>query len=389
MQKVKFCDCVDIVGKAPKNFSGEKIYVSTGALDKNYIDFSQIEKINFASRPSRANLEVKADNIIFAKMYQTDKTLLIDEEKENYIYSTGFFAIRPKQQKITTKCLMYLIQSDEFIKQKDKYCSGATQKAITNEGLKKIEINIPPIEDQKVIAERLDKLSELIEKRKEQIKKLDLLIKSRFLEMFGTNDNEYRFSDCVLGDKIILLSDFSANGSYEKLDSNVKMYDQPNYAWMVRTTDLESQDIFNIKYIDKNSYNLLSKSRLYGNELIMCKIGSAGKMYLMPKIDKPASLGRNAFLMRFNEQDVNMIYLFTYLNTTPLQKEIQKRVKGAVTKTITKDDVRSIPLILPPIELQNQFAAFVEKTDKVKQTIKINLDKLETLKKSLMQQYFG
>ena len=98
----------------------------------------------------------------------------------------------------------------------------------------------------------------------------------------------------------------------------------------------------------------------------MCKIGSAGKIYLMPKIDKPASLGRNAFLIRFNEQTINMTYLFAYLNTHDLQKDIQQRVKRAVTKTITKDEVRSIPLILPPKSLQDEYSSFVEQIDKLK-----------------------
>ena len=144
------------------------------------------------------------------------------------------------------------------------------------------------------------------------------------------------------------------------------MYDEPNFAWMVRTTDLENENFTDIKYIDEKAYNILSKSQLFGNELIMCKIGSAGKIYLMPKINMPASLGRNAFLIRFNNQNVNMTYLFAYLNTYDLQKEIQQRVKGAVTKTITKDEVRSIPLILPPKALQDKYSAFVKQVDKLK-----------------------
>ena len=162
-----------------------------------------------------------------------------------------------------------------------------------------------------------------------------------------------------------VLTDFSSNGSYKTLDSGVTMYDEPNYAWMVRTTDLESGDMTSIKYIDESAYELLAKSKIFGSEIIMNKIGSAGKIYLMPQIDMPASLGRNAFMFRYDER-INVKFLFHLLTSDYGQREIQQYVRGAVTKTITKNDARSVLIIVPPIELQNEFEAFVEQIDKSK-----------------------
>lgn len=184
--------------------------------------------------------------------------------------------------------------------------------------------------------------------------------------MFGDDYSNAKYPIEKLGKYMTTLVDFNANGSYEKLDSNVKMHDEPNYAWMVRTTDLETQNYTDIKYIDKKAYELLSKSKIYGNELIMSKIGSAGKIYLMPKIDKPASLGRNAFMMRFDENKVNMNYLFYMLSTDFGTADIMSRTRGAVTKTITKDETRDIRYIDAPITVQNEFASFVEQIDKSK-----------------------
>lgn len=184
--------------------------------------------------------------------------------------------------------------------------------------------------------------------------------------MFGDDYSTAKYPIEKLGKYMTTLVDFNANGSYDKLDSNVKMHDEPNYAWMVRTTDLETQNYTDIKYIDKNAYELLSKSKIYGNELIMSKIGSAGKIYLMPKIDKPASLGRNAFMMRFDENKVDMNYLFYMLSTDFGTADIMSRTRGAVTKTITKDETRDIRYIDAPITVQNEFASFVEQIDKLK-----------------------
>ena len=201
--------------------------------------------------------------------------------------------------------------------------------------------------------------------------------------------NEKHWTKDDMGKYISVLTDFSANGSYAVLDSQVKMYDSPNYAYMVRTTDLENNNfVTDVKYIDENAYNLLAKSKVYGNEIIMCKIGSAGKCYLMPNLNKPVSLGRNAFLFRYNN-NINPVFIYNLLISDYGQNEISKYVRGAVTKTITKDDARKIKIIIPPIELQNKFAEFVKQIDKQKLEIQKSLEETKKLQESLMNKYFG
>ena len=363
----KFLDCISVVGTTPSRFQGKRKYVSTGAVATTEINESEVVEVTYEDRPSRANLSAESGDILFAKMQGTRKTLLLDSETEENIYSTGFYAVRANPDVITTECLYYLIDSELFLAQKDKHCSGATQKAITNGGLAKIEIRVPPLSEQGILTEKLRYLTQLIVDKRKQLELLDEVIKSRFIEMFGEpTTNEKGWTVSALGEYMTLLTDFSANGSYELLDSNVVMYDEPNYAVMVRTTDLEAGDLTNgVKYIDQAAYELLSKSKLFGGELIMNKIGSAGKIYIMPQIDKPASLGRNAFMFRFDDR-INMTYLYALLSSDYGTNEIQQYVRGAVTKTITKESTRSIRVIVPPIELQTQFATFVEQIDKSK-----------------------
>jgi len=179
MSKYNILDCMEIVGSTPEPFNNEKIYVRTGAVDINNIDYSQTELITYDSRPSRANLVAKENDIMFAKMHGTKKTLLLDKKASENIYSTGFFAVRAIEKIITTKCLYHFINSESFLNQKDKNCSGATQKAITNHGLKKIFINIPNLQEQEKLTTILDKLDNLINIRQKQFIKLDELVKSR------------------------------------------------------------------------------------------------------------------------------------------------------------------------------------------------------------------
>ena len=372
--KKRFIDCIDIVGESCKSFEGTKQYISTGAVQNGEIDKSQVEIVDYATKPSRANVQVKSGDVLFAKMQATVKVLPINEILAENIYSTGFFAIRAKKEILNSRCLTHILKSESFNCAKDKECKGATQKALNNDGLANISINIPD-ENQERIADELDQIEAAITALNRKYKLYDELVKARFVEMFGdpeTNPNGY--IKAPMGEYMTLLTDFSSNGSYKTLDSGVTMYDEPNYAWMVRTTDLESGDMTSIKYIDEAAYELLAKSKIFGGEIIMNKIGSAGKVYLMPEITMPASLGRNAFMFRYDER-INVKYLYHLLISEYGQREIQQYVRGAVTKTITKNDARSVMVVVPPIELQEKYVDFVAQIDKSKFVESLHLAK--------------
>lgn len=267
---------------------------------------------------------------------------------------------------------------------------GIAQKNLSTEWLKEYKINLPSLEEQKNIANKLDKVQKIIDIRKKQIEELDKLIKSQFVEMFGDPKlNDKNWIKAPMGDYMTVLTDFSSNGSYKILDSKVVMYDEPQYAYMVRTTDLENDDYKNnVKYITEEAYNFLSKSKVYSDDIIMNKIGSAGKVYIMPDVGMPVSLGRNAFLFRYND-DIVPLFIYYLLKSEYGTNEISQYVRGAVTKTITKDDVRKVKIIVPPIELQNQFADIVKQIDKQKFEIQKNLEEMQNLQESLMNKYFG
>ena len=107
----------------------------------------------------------------------------------------------------------------------------------------------------------------------------------------------------------------------------------------------------------------------------------------MPKLNRPVSLGMNAFLLRFNEL-IDDVFLYFQLVSPHGKREIQKRVKGAVTKTIRKDAVREVPLISPPLELQNQFAERVQAIEAQKAQAQESLAQAEDLFNSLLQRAF-
>ena len=390
MEKYKLGDICEIVsGSTPKTnideyWEGTIKWITPAELnDDTYIITDSVRKITELAVKKTGLKSFPEGTVILSSRAPIGKVAIAGCE----MYCNQGFKNLICSKKINNKYLYWFLKGNTVFL--NSLGRGATFKELSKSIVSNIEINLPDIVYQKKAVETLEKVSEIIALRKRELSSLDDLIKARFVEMFGDPaNNEKGFIKAPMGDYMTVLTDFSSNGSYKTLDSGVTMYDEPNYAWMVRTTDLESGDMTAIKYIDEEAYELLAKSKIYGGEIIMNKIGSAGKIYLMPQIDMPASLGRNAFMFRYDER-INVKFLYHLLTSEYGQREIQQYVRGAVTKTITKNDVRAVLIIVPSIELQNEFESFVEQVNKSKVKVQKALNETQKLFDSLMQQYFG
>ncbi len=158
----------------------------------------------------------------------------------------------------------------------------------------------------------------------------------------------YKKIKSIRNDQILNLyetfTDFHANGSYETIARYFELLDEPDYAYMVRTTDLERENYTDsVKYVTKEAYDFLSKSKIFGGELLINKIGSPGRTFLMPTLNKPVSLGMNLFLLRFKDSDnicEELVYLF--FNTDIGKRIIERKINGTVPLTIDKEAVKSL-----------------------------------------------
>ena len=136
------------------NYSNIKKYFSTGSIKKNI--FTPEGSYSYKSRPSRANREVFEGDVLQARMQNTNKILLVDKNLHGNLFSTGFFQFRPPKELVIPKYLYYFLSSNLFLKRKDELCGGSTQKAINDKNLEKIDIYLPPLEEQKRIVAKLD-----------------------------------------------------------------------------------------------------------------------------------------------------------------------------------------------------------------------------------------
>ena len=164
-------------------FEGIRGYVATGDMDE--VGNLSSVGVDYMGRPSRANQETKFGDVIFARMANTVKVREISKDDEKLIFSTGFCVLRPDKKEVESRYLYHYLKTHYFQRKKDNLCTGATQKAITNDKLDEIELPLPRIDIQRHIATILDKADDIRRKRQESIRLIEEYIRAVFLDMFG------------------------------------------------------------------------------------------------------------------------------------------------------------------------------------------------------------
>ena len=159
-----------------------------------------------------------------------------------------------------------------------------------------------------------------------------------------------------------LITDYVANGSFASLKANVRTYKEKNYALFVRTVDFANNFKGDLSYIDKESYDFLEKSKLYGGELMLSNIGaSIGKVFKVPHLDTPMSLAPNAIILRFFN-DITCDYFEYVFKSFVGQNYLQFLSGGAAMPKFNQTDLRAMIVPVPPIKEQERIVESVKNT---------------------------
>lgn len=298
---------------------------------------------------------------------------------EPFVPIVRLITITPIPEIVDIRYLYYVIKNYNF------KGSGTSIPQLTVPMLKTYKFPLPSLDEQRSIAAVLDKVSGLIAKRREQLDKLDELVKARFVEMFG---------DLVIGDKIC-----SNKHKIGEIASVTKLagfeftkyihYKEQGDIIMLRGLNCKKGHLVldDIKWIDKKTSDLLPRSKLYYGDILMTYAGTIGDVAMVDEDDKYHLAPNVAKISLNNKSNCNpvfLLHLFMYSNDY-----IMTFASQVAQASINMEKIRNFEYYFPAVELQNQFVSFVSQTDKSKLTIQQSLDKLEVLKKALMQQYFG
>jgi len=190
----------------------------------------------------------------------------------------------------------------------------------------------------------------------------------------------------ALGATFDVLADYTANGSFETLKNNVKYYSQTNYSVLVRTTDLDKKNFEPERFTDKQGYDFLSKTSLFGGELIIANVGSIGKVFKVPYYNMKMTLAPNTYMIKFNKK-TSQEFIYQWMLTEVFRTKLMAKVGSTTLLAINKDNLRDIILNIPKdIKEQTRISTILSDMDKEIAQLESKLEKAKQLKQGMMQE---
>ena len=353
------------------DLSPHQKYVET---TKEKISDSAVQESGIKIVP--ANTVIMSFKLSLGKTAITQKSIYTNEAIMAFI-PTGKYPVLPDY-------FYYLFSARDWTKGTNRAVMGTTLNKATLSG---VSIDVPPFDEQRRIAATLDKVTDLISKRRQQLDKLDELVKARFVEMFGDPViNPYKLPSASLSHLANIVSGITKG----RKTNGEELFEVPYMA------------VSNVKsgYIDWTTVKTIGATkseieqyRLKPFDVLMTEGGDPDKLGRGAIIQNPPKdcIHQNhIFRVRVDSSRLLPQYLEEYLQHPKAKKyflSCAKQTTGIASINMTQ--LRNLPVLLPSLEQQKKFSSFVKETNKIKSTISRSLEKLETLKKALMQEYFG
>jgi type I restriction enzyme S subunit len=331
---------------------------------------------------------VDADDFIIASSgiqvdYFEKKMGFVSSEQLPLCMNTSTIRFKSlNKDKLNIKYFMYYLKTQEFKTQLSKFITGSAQLNFGPSHIKQMNIPLPPLAIQNQIVKILDHINSLFDKRKLQIVKLDMLVKSRFVEMFGdpvTNPKgwESKRLDEITSTRLGKMLD-------TKKQTGVDIYPYLanfNVQWF-------KFDLLKLNKMDFNEADRKEFALEYG-DLLICEGGEVGRTAIWKNELSNCFFQKAIHRVRCNYDICIPEYLAWVMYYKAKLTHFDGIVTGITISHLTGEKLKSLKILLPPISLQTQFAEFVQQVDKSKFALQKGLEKLELCYKSLMQQYFG
>ena len=239
-------------------------------------------------------------------------------------------------------------------------------------------VPVPCVNEQQKISKILDEIEMLISLRREQLAKLDELVKARFVGLFES-------------------SELSGETTIEAVTEQVKVgfvgtcekhYTDESGVPMLRTGNITEKgiDLKDLKYVTREFHERNKKSQIHAGDLLIARHGSNGQANVY---SGPEAQCLNAVVIVPNQNIASSVFLAGLINAPMVKEQIERTLVGSTQRVVNTKSIANLKVRVPSTSVQRQYEEFVEQTDKSKSAIQQSLDKLETLKKALMQKYFG
>ena len=382
--KYKLGDICEIVsGSTPKTsipeyWDGDKKWITPAEInEESYIITDSARKLTELGVKKTGLSPFPEGTVILSSRAPIGKVAIAGCE----MYCNQGFKNLICSEKINNRYLYWFLKGNtEFLNSLGR---GATFKEVSKQIVSNIEINVPSIAQQEQAAIQLETANAIIRFRKQQLQKLDELVKARFVELCGDESNPYNFPIVTIEDVASVQVGVVIKPAqyYTDAGHGIKTFRSLNIGPMhIKDTDWV--------YFSEEGNRKNQKSVLNENDLVIVRSGAPGTACVITK----EYAGCNAvdiIIARPDLDKVNPYYLCQYTNLPHGKKQIEEGTGGAAQQHFNVGKYNKIRLTLPPLDQQLKFEKFVEQTDKSKLAIQQSLDKLKTLRKSLMQEYYG
>ena len=389
MEKVRLGDICNILnGYAFKSSeykeSGIRVIRITN-VQSGYIEDKDPKYYSFEKKTEIEKYMLKDNDILISLTGNVGRVGLLKKEMLPAVLNQRVACIRIKEnKKISINYVFNILNTKKFLKQCEINSKGIAQKNLSTEWLKNYLIDIPDFREQAEISNKLNKVQEIIDFRKKQIEELDELIKLQFIEMFG-DPNIVKNDEKIELKKIMINANNGMARRGNDSDGNIvlRLVElQRNYIDYANVNRIILKDNEKKKYLLSQGDILFA--RVNGNP------DNVGRCAYFKDIGENVYYNDHIIRVKFDLGKINPIYLCILLNDEYGKSEFKNKIKTSAGQyTISQDGIGKVKILLPPIELQNKFADFVNQINKQKIILEKSLKETEELQDSLMNKYFG
>ena len=378
--------CASKIDTLNAAYNGKIDYIDISAVDNDKKKITNTETLQIKDAPSRARQLVECDDIIVSLVRPNlNAVAVVENSSENLqVASTGYCVLRCNQA-VYSRYLFYFCQSETFINRMTAQATGASYPAVSNSIVKNCEIPLPERNKQKEIADILDKATSLISLRKQQLEKLDELVKARFVEMFGdckTNPKNWKTKAL---EKIANVGSSKRVFVEELQDSGIPFYRGTEIGALAEKKIVKPE-----LFITEEHYKQLCETtgKPQKGDLLMPSICPDGRIWIVDTNEPFYFKDGRVLWVHLTSANYNSVFLL-YTLKDRIMTDYASIASGTTFAELKIFALKKCKVFDVPLELQNQFAAFVERVDQQKQTVQQSLEKLELMKNELMQEYFG
>ena len=349
----------------------------------NIIDYQYVDLNDVGTSTCRFD----TTNVLYSKLRPYLNKVVLPEKSG--FATSEMLPLKPNPKLLDRHYLAEFLRSQQFVAHISNKVAGAKMPRVNTKDLLDSIIRLPDLKEQQMIAGVFQKVTVLISLRKQQLSKLDELVKSRFIEMFGDLGNNPMQWDLVRLVDTCASSDEIKCGPFGTQLSKDE-YQNPGIAlWGIPQIN-SGFELLPTDYLSEEKATQLAAYSLQPGDIAMSRKGNVGKCALFPEHLQAGIIHSDVLRIRANKNVVNPVFLMSQLHYSPVvETQIGLVSNGAIMAGINVTKLKNISVHLPPLPLQNQFAYFVQQVDKSKSEIKLGLEKLELLKNALMQKYFG